>query len=64
MEFSSSFLPRPYIMMISSINLSHILGFLGDVSTNWISMYFIKMLAYEGVILVPMAVPCIYISCC
>ena len=38
---------------------NHIFGFLGDVSTNWISMYFINMLAYEEAILVPIAVPCI-----
>ena len=41
-------------MKISSTNLSHILGFLRDVSINWICMYFINIFAYEGAILIPM----------
>ena len=51
-------------MLISSISLSHILGFVVDISINWISMYFTNMLAYEGAILVHIAVPCIWLINC
>ena len=34
-------------------------GFLGEVSISCISTYLMNMSAYEGAILVPIAVPCI-----
>ena len=59
LKSSSACLPWPHIMKMSSMNLSHILGFLGEVSISWISTYFMNIFAYEGAILVPIAVPCI-----
>ena len=59
MKSSSACLPWPHIIKMSSTNLSHIFGFLGDVSVSWVCAYFMNMFAYEGAILVPIAVPCI-----
>ena len=56
---SNACFPWPQIIKMSSINLIHKDGFLGDVSISFVSTYFINMFAYEGAILVPIAVPCI-----
>ena len=65
MKFSSSCLPWPHIMKISSMNLRHNLGFLGDVSISWISMYFINIFAYGGPSLFPwLCLVSVYIIFC